>query len=74
MGKLEMENIQNGHIHAFDPFKGFGFIRRTEGKDIFFHYSNLCSSEQSISVGDNVTFQVQETPKGPRATNLKRSS
>lgn len=54
--------------------KGFGFITQ-EGaeKDIFFHESVLEGelATRKLLVGDKVTFDVQETPKGKSATNIK---
>jgi len=54
--------------------KGFGFIT-VEGqeKDLFFHGNSLVDvTFDEIKEGDNVTFDVEESPKGPNATNVKR--
>lgn len=55
--------------------KGFGFIASEEiGKDVFFHFSQLeGSSFEQLQVGDPVTFDVQETPKGLQAVNVRRA-
>jgi cold shock protein len=54
--------------------KGFGFISR-EGhdKDIFFHENSLEGdlAERKLKVGDVVTFDIEETPKGQSAINIK---
>jgi cold shock protein len=51
--------------------KGFGFIT-VEGsdKDIFYHENSLGETRKLV-VGDEVTFDVEETPKGKNATNIK---
>ncbi len=52
--------------------KGFGFITPEEGgKDVFFH-ANDCSAGnfREMHEGDNVTFEVAESPKGPKATGV----
>lgn len=54
--------------------KGFGFIDKGDGKDIFFHMSNLDGvSFEELREGQKVTFKVGEGPKGPRAENVKPS-
>ena len=54
--------------------RGFGFISR-EGsdKDLFFHENSLEGelATRKLKVGDNVTFDVEETPKGLNAVNIK---
>jgi CspA family cold shock protein len=52
--------------------KGFGFIKPEDGeKDVFFHASALVEvSFDELKEGDAVTFDVEEGPKGPAATNV----
>lgn len=52
--------------------KGFGFISREgEAKDLFFHSKELNGVIfEDLKVGDNVTFEIIETPKGLAATNV----
>lgn len=55
--------------------KGFGFIT-VEGqeKDLFFHSNSLVGvSFDELKEGDKVTFEVEESQKGPNATNVKRA-
>jgi len=55
--------------------KGFGFIA-VEGKDkdIFFHSNNLVGAQYNdLREGDTVTFEVEESPKGPSAVNVQRA-
>ncbi len=52
--------------------KGFGFIDTEDGKDIFFHMSNLESvTYEELREGQRVTFNEGKGPKGPRAENVK---
>lgn len=55
--------------------KGFGFIAREgETKDLFFHSNDLNGiSYDELKVGDAVTFDVEEGPKGPAAKNVTRA-
>lgn len=59
-----------GYINAYDPIKGYGFIRRDKGKDVFFHYSELNTKEWLLGEGDKVSFIVQQGGKGPKATEI----
>tara|TARA_Y100000310_G_scaffold244558_1_gene249329 strand:- start:2862 stop:3089 length:228 start_codon:yes stop_codon:yes gene_type:complete len=54
--------------------RGFGFISREgEEKDLFFHSNELQGVEfNELQVGDKVTFEVGESPKGPNATKVTR--
>lgn len=54
--------------------KGFGFITpEGQDKDLFFHSNSLVGvTFAELQEGDNVTFDVEESPKGPNATNVKR--
>ncbi len=56
--------------------RGFGFIAAEDGKEYFFHRSGLDSSldfDQLVG-GEKVEFQVEQSPKGPRATHVSRAS
>ncbi len=54
--------------------KGFGFIAQGNGqKDVFFHHSALVGVQYNdLREGDNVTFDVEEGPKGLSAVNVQR--
>ena len=54
--------------------RGYGFITREgESKDLFFHSSELQNVQfNDLREGDNVSFEVSETPKGPQATNVTK--
>lgn len=53
--------------------KGFGFIQRENGTDIFYHESSLEGelAERKLQVGDKVEFEIEESDRGPRATKIK---
>ena len=55
--------------------KGFGFIRRDgEHKDLFFHSNELKGvSFDALNEGDQLTFDIEEGPKGPQAVNVSRA-
>lgn len=63
-----------GRIRMYDNFKGFGFIRREKGKDVFFFYDDIEGDDRNIVEGDTVSFYVQLAPKGPRAKNLLKEA
>lgn len=60
--------MSNGTVKFFNNAKGFGFITPEDGgKDVFVHANGL---NDDINEGDNVSFDVEETPKGLSATNV----
>ena len=63
--------MSEGKVKWFNPGKGYGFIETTDGRDIFVHYSNICSEGfKTLAEGDIVTFDVVNGEKGPRAENV----
>ena len=62
-----------GKVIRFNKNKGFGFIKTSDDKDVFFHYSELVMEGfKDIAVGSDVEFDVKETEKGLRASNVKK--
>jgi len=51
--------------------KGYGFIEPEEGKDVFVHQSAL-SPGTDLNEGDKVEFEIENSPKGPQAKNVKK--
>ncbi len=63
--------MATGTVKWFDDAKGFGFIEREEGEDVFVHYSSIAGEGyKSLAEGSKVEFDVEEDAKGPRATNV----
>lgn len=61
-----------GKVKWFDPKKGFGFIQREEGDDVFVHFSNIEGDGfRSLEEGQKVTFEIVDSDKGPHASNVK---
>ena len=62
-----------GKVIRFNKKKGFGFIKTADDKDVFFHYSELIMEGfKDIAVDSEVEFDVEETPKGLRASKIKK--
>jgi cold shock protein len=62
-----------GTVKWFNDSKGFGFLTREGGPDVFVHHSEIRSDGfRSLSEGDQVEFEVVDSPKGPRAANVTR--
>ena len=63
----------NGKVKWFNPSKGFGFIEREDKeKDVFVHVSAVRDAGMNgLDEGQALTFDVEDGPKGPNATNLK---
>ena len=61
--------MKNGTVKFFNDSKGFGFITPDEGnKDVFVHLNGL---KDEIRDGDKVTYEVEDTPKGLSAINVR---
>ncbi|ASV53435.1 hypothetical protein LJPFL01_0072 [Lelliottia jeotgali] len=63
----DSKNIEYGIVKTFDSFKGFGFITREKGKDVFFFYEEINHEHKELTPGDKVAFVIQTQSKGPRA-------
>ena len=61
-----------GTVKWFNDNKGFGFLSREDGDDVFVHFSNIEGDGfKTLREGDPVEFEVQDGPKGPQAVNVK---
>jgi CspA family cold shock protein len=65
--------MQTGTVKWFNESKGFGFIAPQDGsKDVFVHYSAISDSGfRTLAEGQTVTYDVEDGPKGPQATNVQ---
>ncbi len=60
-----------GKVKMFNQEKGYGFITLEDGKDVFFHYSQLLMDGfKTIDSGADVEFKIEETERGPQAQNI----
>ncbi len=70
-----MADRVTGTVKWFNAAKGYGFISREGGRDLFVHYSAIMDAGngyRSLNEGDVVEFNVEEGQKGPQATNVVR--
>ena len=62
-----------GTVKWFNNTKGFGFIGRDGGPDVFVHYTAITSEGyKSLQEGDQVEFEIAEGQKGPQASNVTK--
>jgi cold shock protein len=63
-----------GTVKWFNDKKGFGFIEREEGGDIFVHHTSITMPGfRTLAEGERVSFEVEDTDKGPAAKNVMRA-
>ncbi len=64
-----------GTVKWFNNAKGYGFIGRADGPDVFVHYSAISSEGyKSLQEGDQVEFEITEGQKGPQAANVTKAA
>jgi CspA family cold shock protein len=64
--------MHTGKIKKLIRERGFGFISDTDGREVFFHQSGLVEVQfDALQEEQAVEFEVENTPKGPRAINVK---
>ncbi len=62
-----------GKVKWFNPEKGYGFIERAEGGDVFVHFSAIQTEGfKTLDEGQAVEFEIVEGPRGPQAANVSK--
>jgi CspA family cold shock protein len=65
---------ETGVVKWFNGAKGFGFIQRSTGEDVFVHFSAIQSEGyRSLNEGESVEFELQQGPKGLNAVEVTRN-
>ncbi|MGH2663656.1 MAG: cold-shock protein [Actinomycetota bacterium] len=64
--------MATGTVKWFNPDKGYGFITREDGPDVFVHFSAIAGDGyRNLDENQKVEFDVTEGPKGPQAANVR---
>lgn len=65
--------MPRGKVKWFNNAKGYGFIQHEDGKDVFVHFSAIQGDGyRSLDEGQEVEFEIADSPKGPQAENVRR--
>ncbi len=71
MARKEETNMEQGKVKWFNAEKGFGFIEREDGDDVFVHFSAIQQDGfKSLDEGQEVEFEIEEGPRGLQAANV----
>ena len=65
--------MAKGNVKWFNDAKGYGFISRPDGPDVFVHHTAIMSEGfRTLSEGQEVEFEIVEGPKGLQAANVRK--
>ncbi|EGS1157588.1 cold-shock protein [Enterococcus faecalis] len=66
--------MEQGTVKWFNAEKGFGFISREDGSDVFVHFSAIQGDGfKTLEEGQAVTFDVEDLDRGPQAVNVEKN-
>jgi len=66
--------MEQGGVKWFNGAKGYGFIKRESGEDVFVHYKAIQGDGyKTLNEGDKVQFEVEKGPKGLQASNVTKA-
>lgn len=66
--------METGTVKWFNNAKGYGFISRESGEDVFVHYKSVVGDGyKTLNQGDKVQFEVEKGPKGLQAANVSKA-
>ncbi|TYR80663.1 cold-shock protein [Priestia megaterium] len=66
--------MEQGKVKWFNAEKGFGFIEREDGDDVFVHFSAIQGEGfKSLDEGQAVTFELEQGQRGPQAANVQKA-
>jgi len=68
-----VKNLTTGVVKRWLGLRGYGFIKCEDGTEVFVHNSEI-QGKSSLTEGEKVEFEIQKSPKGPRAVNVRAIS
>ena len=66
--------MENGTVKWFNAEKGYGFVTREDGSDVFVHFSAIQGDGyKTLEEGQSVSFDIEESDRGPQAVNVNKN-